>query len=63
MLVQNSLTQDSDGDHCHYYCGTLQDLNTGSAESTVACRQGVTACSNNANACTGHIAPQVVEVA
>jgi len=74
VLVQNVSTQDSDGDHhhhhhrhhhhhCHHYCGTLQDLNTGSAESVVACRQGVTAYYNNASACTGHIAPQAVEVA
>jgi len=44
VLVQNSSTQDSDGDHhhhCHHYCGTLQDLNTGWAESIVACRQWV----------------------
>ena len=46
--------------HWDRRCGTLQDFNTGSAESIVACRQGGTVLYNNASAHTGHIAPQVV---
>jgi hypothetical protein len=67
VLVQNPSTQDSDDDnhhhHCQHYCGTLQDFNTDSVESTVAYRPGVTAYYNNDSACAGHIAPQVVGIA
>jgi hypothetical protein len=61
VLLQNPATQDSDADHhhhhCQHYCGTLQDLSTDSAESILACWQGVTMLYGNADACTGHIAP------
>jgi hypothetical protein len=62
VLAQNPTTQDSDADHhhCQHYCRTFQDLNTLSAESILACWQRVSALYDNAHACAGHTAPQVV---